>query len=252
MTQEDRIKSIVDYLKLNRNISMEDICTLYEVSYDTARRDLVKMESDGLIVRVRGGAILPSMTKSITSYKERLADAGGKRAIAMAAASQIKDRDIIMLDTGTTTLYVAELMSAADNVVVTNSIDIAAVLCDKPNTATHLLGGMLNTWHRYAFGPRTVEMLSDIRVDKLFLGTCGLTDEGLFAPTEEEAYMKREMIKRASQVILLADSTKFNKNLFHRVCPFEAIDLLITDAAPPAPFDQICHDHGIQVIVSGG
>ncbi|MGO4108168.1 DeoR/GlpR family DNA-binding transcription regulator [Paenibacillus sp. YAF4_2] len=250
MNQEERIKSIIEYLKLNQNISMTDICKMYEVSYDTARRDLVKMESEGLILRVRGGAVLPSMTKHINSYKERLTDAGCKRSIALSAVSLIKNGDYLMLDTGTTTQYIAEFMSTQDNVVVTNSIDIAAILCDKPHTTTHMLGGELHAWHRYAFGPRTIEMLSDIRVDKLFLGTCGITAEGLFAPTVEEAYMKREMIKRANQVILLADSAKFEKNLFHRVCPFDDIDVLITDAEPPAPFNKICSEYDIQVIIT--
>ncbi|WP_435165868.1 DeoR/GlpR family DNA-binding transcription regulator [Paenibacillus glycanilyticus] len=250
MTQEERINSIVDYMKLNRKISMEDICTLYEVSYDTARRDLVKMEAGGLIVRVRGGAILSTMTKSVSSYKDRLTEAGSKRTIAMTAASLIRDGEHVMLDTGTTTQYVAEFMSTTENVVVTNSIDVAGVLCDKPQIAIHLLGGMLNAWHRYAFGPRTVEMLNDIRVDKLFLGTCGLTAEGLFTPTEEEAYLKREMIKRANQVIMLADSAKFDKSLYHRVCSFDAIDLLITDVNPPAPFDKLLQDHNIEVIIA--
>lgn len=250
MTQEERIKSIVEFLKQHQNISMEDICTKYEVSYDTARRDLVRMESDGLIVRVRGGAILPSMTKQISSYKERLADAGSKRSIALAATALIQTGDYLMLDTSTTTQYIAEFMSPQDNIVVTNSIDIAAILCDKPQTRTHILGGELHAWNRYAFGPRTIEMLGDIRVDKLFLGTCALTAEGLFTPTVEEAYLKREMIKRANQVIVLADSAKFKKTLFHRVCPFDDIDVLITDAELPAPFNRICSEYEIQVIVA--
>ncbi|MFB9328683.1 DeoR/GlpR family DNA-binding transcription regulator [Paenibacillus aurantiacus] len=250
MNQEERIRTIVDYLKINQKISMEEICALYDVSYDTARRDMVKMETDGLIVRVRGGAILPSMTKHINSYKERLADSGSKRLIAVAAASRIQDGDYLLLDTGTTTQYIAEFMSTMDNVVVTNSIDIAAVLCDKPQTTTHLLGGVVNTWHRYASGPRTIEMLNEIRVDKLFLGTCGITAEGLFAPSVEEAYLKREMIKRANQVILLADSSKFEKTLFHRVCSYDAIDMLITDTEPKAPFDKIFHEFDIEVVVA--
>lgn len=250
MNQEDRIKSIVDYLKINGKISMDDICSLYEVSYDTARRDLVKMETDDLIVRVRGGAILPSMTKHINSYKNRLSDAETKRSIAVTAASLIQDGDYLLLDTGTTTQYIAEFMTTVNNVVVTNSIDIASVLCDKPQTTIHLLGGVLNTWHRYAHGPRTIEMLHDIKVDKLFLGTCGISPEGLFAPTEEEAYIKREMIKRANQVMLLADSSKFEKQLFHRVCRFDAFDILITDVKPKDPFGKLFTDCDIQVIVA--
>ncbi|NRF95678.1 DeoR/GlpR transcriptional regulator [Paenibacillus frigoriresistens] len=250
MNQEDRIKNILDYLKLNVKISMEELCTLCEISYDTARRDMVKMEQDGLIVRIRGGAMLPSLTTHISSYKDRLNDTESKRSIAVAAASLIQDGDYLLLDTGTTTQYTAEFLTTQNNVIVTNSIDIAAILCDKPNTITHLLGGEINTWHRYSFGPRAIEMLSDIKVDKLFLGTCGISPEGLFAPTAEEAYMKREMIKRATQVILLADSTKFEKQLFHRVCQFDQIDILITDIEPKSPFRKILNDFEIKLIVS--
>lgn len=250
MNQEERIKAIVDYLKLNAKISMEKLCSMYGVSYDTARRDLVKMEQDGLIVRIRGGAMLPSLTKHISSYKERLGDTENKRSIAFAAASLIQDGDYLLMDTGTTTQYTAEFLMTQNNVIVTNSIDIAAILCEKPQTTTHLLGGQLNTWHRYAFGPRAIEMLADIRVDKLFLGTCGISTEGLFAPTVEEAYMKREMIKRANQIIVLADSAKFDKHLFHRVCSFDPIDILITDAEPKPPFDKILTDFNIKLMIS--
>ncbi|MDK8180101.1 DeoR/GlpR family DNA-binding transcription regulator [Paenibacillus sp. UMB4589-SE434] len=250
MNQEERIKSILDYLKSNIKISMEEICSLYEVSYDTARRDMVKMEQDGLIVRIRGGAMLPSLTKHISSYKDRSENTENKRRIAHVAASLIQDGDYLLMDAGTTTQYTSELLTTQNNVIVTNSIDIAAVLCDKPETITHLLGGELNTWHRYAFGPRAIEMLSDIKVDKLFLGTCGLSLEGVFAPTVEEAYMKREMIKRANQIILLADSSKFEKSLFHRVCQFDQIDLIVTDTAPEQPFDKIFKDFGVKVMVA--
>lgn len=248
MTQEERIKSIVDYLGSHMRIGMDEICTLYQVSYDTARRDLVRMEQEGLIVRIRGGAMLPAASKHIKNYKDRLEHAESKRAIARMAASLIQDGEDLILDTGTTTQYTAEFLKSRNNVVVTNSIDIAAVLCDKPEVSTHLLGGELNTWHRYAFGPRAIEMLADIKVDKLFLGACGITPEGVFATTVEEAYMKREMIKRSNQVILLADASKFNKSMFHRVCAFEQIDMVITDEEPAEPFRSVFKESGITLM----
>ncbi len=250
MNQVERIKSILDYLKTNTKISMEEICSLYEVSYDTARRDMVKMEKDGLIVRIRGGAMLPSLTKHINSYKDRLENTEIKRQIAHMAASMIQDGDYLIMDTGTTTQYTSEFLTTKNNVIVTNSIDIAAILCDKPDITTHLLGGELNTWHRYSFGPRAIEMLSDIKVDKLFLGTCGLSPEGVFAPTVEEAYMKREMIKRANQIVLLADSSKFEKRLFHRVCQFDEIDIIVTDNEPTHPFDKIFKDFEVKIMIA--
>ncbi|GIP19794.1 DeoR/GlpR family DNA-binding transcription regulator [Paenibacillus sp. J22TS3] len=250
MNQEERIKSILDYLKSNLKISMEEICSLYEVSYDTARRDMVKMEQDGLIVRIRGGAMLPALTKHINSYKDRLENAENKRRIAHMAASIIQDGDYLLMDAGTTTQYTAEFLTTKNNIIVTNSIDIAAILCDKPEITIHLLGGELNTWHRYVFGPRAIEMLSDIKVDRLFLGACGLSLEGVFASTVEEAYMKREMIKRANQIILLADSSKFEKSLFHRVCQFDQIDMIVTDIEPEQSFDKIFKDFEVKVMIA--
>ncbi|MNR22237.1 HTH-type transcriptional repressor GlcR [compost metagenome] len=153
------------------------------------------------------------------------------------------------MDTATTIQYTAEYMSTKNNVVVTNSIDIAGILCDKPNVTTHLLGGELNTWHRNVFGPRTLEMLADLKVDKLILGTCGISSDGLSAPSVDEAYLKLEMLKRADQVIVLADSSKFGKSLFHRICGFEKINVLITDLEPDSKMKDTLIKNEVELIV---
>ncbi|NOU90762.1 DeoR family transcriptional regulator [Paenibacillus sp. LMG 31460] len=249
MNQDERTQAIIQYLKDNHKIQLEDICELYGVSRDTARRDLVKLEEEGDIIRVRGGAMLTTLTKDIKSYKERLLDSANKRSIGRMAASLIKDGDFILMDTATTIQFTAEYMSTKNNVVVTNSIDIASILCDKPHVTTHLLGGELNTWHRYVFGPRTLEMLADIKVDKLILSACGITSDGLTAPSVDEAYVKLEMIKRADQVIVLADSSKFRKSLFHRICDLGKINVLITDQEPDSKMREMLIHNEVELIV---
>lgn len=193
--------------------------------------------------------MLNTLTKSINRYTERISNSEIKRAIGQYAASLIKDGEYILMDTATTIQYTAEYLSTKNNVIVTNSIDIARILCEKPNTVIHLLGGELNTWHRNVFGPRTLEMLSDIKVDKLILGACGISSDGLSAPSVDEAYVKLEMIKRADQVIVLADSSKFGKKLFHQICDFVKINVLITDQEPDSKMKDILKNDQIEIIV---
>ncbi|MUG71808.1 DeoR/GlpR family DNA-binding transcription regulator [Paenibacillus validus] len=249
MNQDERTRSILQYLQEHHKIQLEDICRLYGVSRDTARRDLVKLEEEGEVIRIRGGAMLPTLTKNIKSYRERLHDADNKRAIGRVAATLIQDGDYVLMDTATTIQYTAEYMSTKNNVVVTNSIDIAGILCDKPDITTHLLGGELNAWHRNVFGPRTLDMLSDIKVNKLIVGACGISSDGLSAPSVDEAYVKLEMIKRADQVIVLADASKFGKSLFHRICDLGQIHVLITDQEPDRKMKDILITHQVEIMV---
>ncbi|GIM45280.1 HTH-type transcriptional repressor GlcR [Collibacillus ludicampi] len=251
MYQEERLISILQHLKDHKRISIQEICDLFSVSRDTARRDIIKLEEQGRIIRTRGGAILPTLKKEIFAYKERLGrEPVEKRDIARVAASLIKDGDYIIMDASTTVQFVAEYLSTKNNVVVTNSIDIADLLSRKEDIKIRLLGGELNPRHRFLYGASTISKLSEYQVDKLFLGACGITSDGLTYPDEEEGYVKREMIRRADQVIVLADHTKFGKRLFHKISGFENIDIIITDQEPDGDIAAILREHNVEVIIT--
>lgn len=253
MYQEERLAAIAERVRRDGRIAVPDICRLFEVSRDTARRDLVRLEEEGAVVRTRGGAVLPTLTKAFHSYKQRLeTGTAEKRAIGLRAAELIAPGDYIILDSSTTVQYAAEQARFENNVVVTNSIDIAGVLSEKSGVTVHLLGGVLNPEHRYAYGARAVETLGDYRVDTLFLGACGITAEGLTNPFEEEGYLLKKMMERADRVVVLADHSKFGKRAFHRVSGFERIDKLITDCIPEREIRQALEEHEVEVIFTGG
>ncbi|WP_248931144.1 DeoR/GlpR family DNA-binding transcription regulator [Paenibacillus hamazuiensis] len=253
MYQEERIIAILQYMKEHGRISVDTICERFGVSRDTARRDMVKLEEQGSILRTRGGAILPTLSKDIPTYDKRMTDeTASKRAIGKLAASLIQDRDFLLMDASTTVWCAAEEMRTEKNVVVTNSIDIASALIAKPGMTVHMLGGQLNAEHRYIFGARTLEMLRDYQVDKLLLGTCAITLDGISTPFEEEGYVMREMMKRSDQVILLADHSKFGKRQFHRVAGFESIDILITDREPDEPLREELQKHQVNIMLTEG
>ncbi|MCA0755949.1 DeoR/GlpR family DNA-binding transcription regulator [Paenibacillus sp. N4] len=250
MFQEERIAAIMEHLKQHERIDIKEICRLFDVSRDTARRDLLKMEELGLILRTHGGAVLPKKTKEVYEYKERLGrESGEKHEIANLAASLIKTGDFIMMDASTTVQFAAEQLSAENIVVVTNSIDIADVLSKKEKVRTCLLGGELHSQHRFLFGQSTIAKLADYHANKLFLGACGITANGLSYPHEEDGAVKREMIRRADQVIVLADHTKFGEQMFYKIAELDAVDLLITDKKPNEAMMATLIEHQVELLV---
>ncbi|RTE02236.1 DeoR/GlpR family DNA-binding transcription regulator [Paenibacillus whitsoniae] len=253
MFQEERLQAILQYLTANKRITVDQICELYDVSRDTARRDMVKLEEQGTIVRTRGGAILPTLSKDIGNYEQRMQEAStSKLTIGKTAASLVQDGNYLMMDASTTVLHAAASLRSKHNVVVTNSIETAAVLTRNEEITIHMLGGVLDKKHHRVWGAKTLEMIHDYHVDKLFIGTCGITEEGLSAPDEEDSYIVRTMMEHADQVIVLADHTKFGKRLFHRVVGFDRIDILITDQEVSSSMRELLIANEVKLVLAGG
>ncbi|WP_160397732.1 DeoR/GlpR family DNA-binding transcription regulator [Paenibacillus sp. MMS18-CY102] len=252
MNQDERLKGIIGYLKENGKIRLEQVCELYQVSRDSARRDLVKLEEARLIVRTRGGAILSSPNLSTKPYEERLENKEIKQRIGKAAAALIQDGETLFLNASTTVQAAVEACAAKDiyMTAVTNSIDAAAVLGKRPNGKVHLLGGQYNAWHRSVTGSQTIAMIREFRVQTLLLGACAITPDGLSSPQLEETYVKREMIVKADRVIVLADSGKYQQPFLHHVCGLDKIDVLITDAEPPAAVRELLDRYEVEIIIA--
>ncbi|MBP2644043.1 MAG: glcR [Firmicutes bacterium] len=252
MSQYERLEKIMHYLRENKKISVDDICKLYHVSRDSARRDLVKLEDARLLLRVHGGAILPQSVQHVSRYEERLGNLSVKKRIGQAAASLIVDGESILMDASTTVQAAAEALTAKDLVVLTNSIDIAGTLGKKDNCKVHILGGEFNAWYRNVTGIQTIDMLRNFRVQTLFLGVGGLTGDGLSSPVLEDAYLKREMVRNAERVVVLADHEKFQKNFLHYVCGIQEINILVTDNIPPQFIQEVLKRNNVQIIVAEG
>ncbi|WP_432403450.1 DeoR/GlpR family DNA-binding transcription regulator [Wukongibacter sp. M2B1] len=251
MYQEERIQMILEYLDKHKRISVEQICSLCNVSRDTARRDLVKLEERGAILRTRGGALLPTLTKEIESYKDRLQNySQEKRAIGKLAASLIRNGDKIIMDTSTTVQACSEFLQVDDCTIITNSINQADILSNKPELRIHLLGGQLNQEQRFLYGQSVISMLSNYYVDKAFIGTCGLTEQGVMVAFEEDGFIMKRMIEQAEQVILLIDSSKFGKKGFFKVADLSQIDIIITDKLPDESLMTAINNYEINIMLA--
>lgn len=251
MYQEERMQLILDYLNENKRISVEEICKLYDVSRDTARRDLVNLEKQGTIIRTHGGAILPLPKEEIKSYSERLLfDVKEKHKIARLSASLIKERETIIFDTSTTVQASAEFLEDKECNVITNSINVADILSKKDKVKTFLLGGRLNNQHRFLYGNTTIDMLSYYYADKSFLGALAISSRGISVADAEDAAVMRKMVEQSREAIVLADHTKFNKTASFKVCNLSKIDLVITDKCPDEEFMEILHKNNVNLIIA--
>ncbi|MDF2683430.1 MAG: DeoR/GlpR transcriptional regulator [Brevibacillus sp.] len=251
MYQEERLAAILHYLQDHQRISVQDVVEQFGVSRDTARRDIVKLEEQGQILRTRGGAILPTLSKKSYSYQERMQlDLTGKRSIAGIAAGLVKNGDYLLLDASTTVQLTIESLETTDHVIITSSLAAASSLAGKKGFQVKLLGGDVHPEDQYAYGSRTIDNLSDYHVDKLFIGACGITPLGLVSPSEESGYLIKEMMKRADQVIVLADHSKFGKSMLYRVAELHQLDIIVTDQKPNEDLVEALLRHEVELLVA--
>ncbi|UJW56923.1 DeoR/GlpR transcriptional regulator [Bacillus sp. A116_S68] len=250
MYQEERLIAIISYLKQHKRISVEQICSLFDVSRDTARRDLVKLEEEKSIVRTRGGALLPSHVE-LKPYLSRLETVSEeKKKIGKLAASLIYEGDRVILDTSTTVQACAEQLDNINCTVITNSINQADVLSNKSNINIQLLGGTLEKDHRFLYGSSVVNKLSEYYADKAFIGVIGISEEGLTIAHEEDGVVMRKMMQQAKQVIVLADHTKLGNTDFFKYAHLSDVDLLITDKIPPKPFRELLQQYDVELLTA--
>ncbi|WP_246943110.1 DeoR/GlpR family DNA-binding transcription regulator [Bacillus pinisoli] len=253
MFQEERLLEIKKILQEKKRISIEDICETFTVSRDTARRDLVKLDEQGHIIRTRGGALLPTNQLPVQTYEDRLlAQKTLKDKIGKAATQLIRDGEQVLLDSSTTVQSMIHYWQSTYNKIVTNSVDIASIVTNTYQAEVHILGGVIHPKQRFIYGAKALEQLSQLHFHKLFLGACGVSQIGLSNPYEEEATLLRTMIKQSEQIIVLADHKKFHQQLFHHVCPLESIDIIITDQVPDSVYQELLHDLDIQLIITKG
>lgn len=249
MNQEERLIKIMEYLNEHRTMSLKIMCELFQVSRDTARRDIVKLTNETTIIRTHGGVALSSFHRKISDYVNREEkEIEYKISIGKQAASFVGDNEIIYLDVSTTVNCMASFLTASNITVVTNSIDTVNHLMDMENVNIHILGGELNKHSRYMAGFSAMEKLKDYHFDKVFIGSPGLTEDGVYYAYEEDIHFKRQIVKQTNEVFLLADETKMNQRQNFKALSLESIDTIITNGVIPGNLERVVKEYGIELI----
>ncbi len=228
-----RQDEIVSRARAAGRVDVRELAEVLDVTPETVRRDLTALERRGILHRVHGGAIPVERLGIEPAVAERESTmAAEKDRIASAALDELPEGGAILLDAGTTTIRLAELLPADRRLtVVTHSLPIASLLALRPNLTLHLLGGVVRGRTLAAVGSWAEREIRDVYADVAFLGTNGLTiAQGLTTPDLAEAGIKRALVASARRTVVLADHTKIGRSEFAHVAPLSAVDTLVTDS----------------------
>lgn len=231
MLSVERETVIVKKLKQQGRVRVNDLANELDVTKMTIRRDLNKLERQGVLRKVHGGAVLPNRLLREKPFEEKQAlHTEEKRRLAQNALQLVHEGDTILLDAGTTTFELAARLHELPGVnVVTIDLHIALELCATEGNL-FFIGGEIEKELGRSTGTKALEFLEAIHVDTVFLGISAISpDMMLGSHTFENAELKRTMLKSSSKKVLLADTTKFGVHAFAHVCPLSHIDILITN-----------------------
>ncbi|MCU1419823.1 MAG: D-beta-D-heptose 1-phosphate adenosyltransferase [Homoserinimonas sp.] len=254
MYAPERHQAILEQARTNGRVDVRDLAELLAVTPETIRRDLTSLERRGFVRRAHGGAIPVDHMSIIHAVSDRNEIfATEKVAIATAALAEVPEGGSIIIDAGTTTIKLAELLPLDRQLtVVTHSLPVAMSLAGHPHVELHVLGGTVRSSSRAAVGTWTHQMVSMVSVDVAFLSVNGITPErGLTTHNIAEAAIKSAMIKAARRSIVLADHSKFGREEFGRIAPLAAIDTIITDAGVNLDLAQEVEASGPDVMLVG-
>lgn len=233
--------------------AVSELAREMQVSDETIRRDIKALASRGLLEKVHGGAALPHLLNEPAFQKRLATQADAKQAIAQRIAAEVVNGDALLLDTGSTTTYVARaLANHSDLLVITNGTEIARTLAQGGRNRVLLAGGEVRGDDGAVFGPEAVRFIENFRV-RLAILSIGALDmlDGLMVFHTGEAEFSRAAMRRAQRVIIAADHSKFGAQASVRVAPLASAHVIVTDRQPPAPFPTLLKESDVELDVVG-
>ncbi len=249
---EERRAILLRELNDTGYIQAAELAERLNISAITIRRDLTQLEEEGLCVRKRGGAVRSdqSVTLELPYQVKQHSCIAEKRRIAEAAARMVSHGSTIILDAGSTTYALALLLSQKRITVVTNDLQIAVKLAANPNINLICTGGIARANVYSLHGSQVESFIRSLRVDLTFLGADAIHADGTVSNVSiEEAMIKQAMIGAAERVVLLADSSKFEKAGFARVCSLSQLDTIITDSGIPKDKQELLAAMGVKAVI---
>ena len=233
MDIHERKQKILELITNEGKVRVNELSELFGISDVTIRMDLADLEQKGMLSRIHGGAVSSYKPYYNMSLAQRAsANEAEKKAIAAYVRTMIHDSDTIMMNAGSTTLFVLrELAGLKDIKIVTNSVSIALEAGGNPNFHVVLLGGSVNTEYQFTYGDDALRQLSGYYADKLILSVDGVDAvRGLSTYYHQEAEICRGMLSRSGIQIVAADYTKLDRVAFAQIAPISAVDDIVTNA----------------------
>ncbi len=242
-----RQQAILHTLATTGRVDVAAMADQLSVTGETVRKDLIALERHGQLRRVHGGAIPVQDLSFEPEVTARVEYAEEKRRIAKAALAHLPRTGTILIDAGSTTARLAELIPPDRHLTAfTNTLPTALALASKPNLTVYTLGGRVRNLTLAEVDSWAARTLSEINVDVAFLGANGISlDRGLTTPDPAEAAVKRLMLGCARRYILLSDHSKIGQVSTHKYGELADVDLLITDTGITSADDEALHAAGL-------
>ena len=249
----ERQKQILSLLTQQGRLSVAEIVEQFEISEATARRDLESLAVQGKVQRVHGGVISVEQAPPELPILEREDEQmDEKKRIGLSAANLVADKETVFLGSGTTVLEVARNLRNRKNLtVITNSLPVLNALAGAEGITVVSLGGMLRDSEMSFIGHITEQALTEVRADKVIMGTRGLSlEHGLTNDYLQETLTDRAILKIGREVIIVADHTKVNRVSTALLASLDSMQTFVTDSKADKKFIQALKKQGINVIVA--
>ena len=251
LVSERRLK-IIELLEQKHSVTVSELTALFPVSLETVRRDLESLENDGLLKRVYGGAVSVKKMKNYEQLSRRsAANITEKKQLAQTAASMIHSGDVIILDSGSTAMALAEYIVGhfESLTVITCSLGIFNTLSRQTNYKLILVGGFFLPSEEAFYGHLAVDTLRQLHADKCFLTPSSVSlNTGISDFLEEFIPIQRQILLSADKDFILADSSKIGTDAMMKIAPLDPSYTYITDAGLPDDIKNIYRQHGIEFI----
>ena len=247
----ERRREILARLAANGKVIVTELARNFGVTEETIRRDLEKLDNEGLASKTYGGAVSKhSPTLDLPYNVRESVNVEAKQRIADKICSLISDGERIMLDSSSTALYVVKKIKEIKNLtIITNSVKILLELADKQDWTVLSTGGILKKGALSLTGSSAEKMISSYHVDTAICSCKGIDMSlGITDSNESDCLIKQAMINAAERKILALDSEKFDKKSFVKVCSTDDLDVIVTDTEPTDKWISFCRENNIDLV----
>lgn len=247
----ERRQKIMAMLNENKSVLVPELAKLFNVTEETIRRDLEKLEKEGLLKRTYGGAVLVENYNVDIPFEFRNAtNIEGKKQIALTLIKYIEDGDTLVMDSSTSALQVAKLLKTKKKItVITNSEQIINELKVFEDIKVISTGGTLRNRSLSLVGPIAENTLKSLNANKAIISCKGFDIEKGFTESNElEAQVKKMMIEIADQVYMIADHTKMNKTALVNIATLDDVDFIFTDKILPPSQENAIREKNVEIV----
>ncbi|GHB10753.1 DeoR/GlpR family transcriptional regulator [Salinicola rhizosphaerae] len=252
MTQQERHEAIVELVRRQGYVSIEELANTFDVTPQTARRDLNLLAEVGALKRVHGGAGIESSTVNTAYHTRKTLNLEAKQRIAELLASRIPDSASLFINIGTSNEFIAEALCRHSGLeVITNNLNVAAILQQKTDFNVIVAGGQVRSRDGGIIGEATIDFINQFKVDYGIIGISGIDRDGSLLEFDyQEVRVAQAIIRNSRQVFLAADHTKFRRNAVVRQGNLAQLDAFFTDRPPPEPLVQLMRENDVALHVA--